>query len=70
MYTPIEVVKVFNEKNLHTEIVIKGTYEKILFRANNISELLGQRNIMSHIWHFDKSEKVVNSIDTLGGKST
>jgi prophage antirepressor-like protein len=63
----MEIVKAFNENNLHTEIVIKGSYEEPLFRANDIGEILEMSNIRSHIQHFDKSEKVVNSIDTLGG---
>ena len=29
----MEVVKAFNNNNLHTEIVIKGSYEEPLFRA-------------------------------------
>ena len=63
----MEIVKAFNENNLHTEIVIKGSYEEPLFRANDIGEILEMSNIRAHIQHFDKSEKVVNSIDTLGG---
>lgn len=63
----MEVVKAFNENNLHTEIVIKGTHQEPLFRANDIGEILEMSNIRAHIQHFDKSEKVVNTIDTLGG---
>jgi len=64
---PMEVVKAFNDNNLHTEIVIKGTYDEPLFRANDIGEILEMSNIRAHIQNFDKSEKVVNTIDTLGG---
>jgi prophage antirepressor-like protein len=63
----MEIVKAFNENNLHTEIVIKGTYDEPLFRANDIGEILEMSNIRAHIQNFDKSEKVVNTIDTLGG---
>ncbi len=59
--------KGFNETNLHTEIVIKSTYEEPLFRENDIGEILEMSNIRPHIQHFDKSEKVVNTIDILGG---
>jgi prophage antirepressor-like protein len=38
-----------------------------LFRANDIAEILEIANIRSTIQNFDKSEKVVNTIDTLGG---
>jgi prophage antirepressor-like protein len=63
----MEVVKAFNENNLHTEIVIKGTYQEPLFRANDIAEILEMGNIRSTIQNFDKSEKVVHTMDTLGG---
>lgn len=63
----MEVVKAFNENNLHTEIIIKGTYDEPLFRANDIGDILEMSNIRAHIQHFDKTEKVVNTIDTLGG---
>jgi prophage antirepressor-like protein len=63
----MEVVKAFNENNLHTEIVIKGTYDEPLFRANDIAEVLEMGNIRSTIQNFDKSEKVVHTMDTLGG---
>ena len=32
----MEIVKVFNTNNLHTNIVIKGTYNEPLFRASDI----------------------------------
>jgi len=63
----MEVVKAFNSNSLHTEIVIKGTCEEPLFRANDIGEVLEMSNIRAHIQHFNESEKVVNTIDTLGG---
>ncbi len=63
----MEVVKAFNTNSLHTEIVIKGTCEEPLFRANDIGEILEMSNIRAHIQHFNESEKVVNTIDTLGG---
>jgi prophage antirepressor-like protein len=63
----MEVVKAFNENNLHTDIIIKGDYNNPLFRASDIGEILEMGNIRSTIQNFDKSEKVVHSIDTLGG---
>ena len=63
----MEVVKAFNSNKLHTEIVIKGTYDKPLFRASDIANILEMSNIRATIQHFDNTEKVVNSIDTLGG---
>jgi prophage antirepressor-like protein len=63
----MEIVKAFNSNNLHTEIVIKGTISEPLFRASDIGEILEMTNIRATIQQFDDSEKVVNSIDTLGG---
>jgi prophage antirepressor-like protein len=63
----MEVVKAFNSNNLHTEIIIKGTYELPLFRANDIGEILEITTIRSTIRDFDETEKVVHSMDTLGG---
>ena len=63
----MEVVKAFNNNSLHTEIIIKGSYEEPLFRANDIAEILEISNIRTTIQHFDKSEKVVHIMDTIGG---
>jgi len=38
-----------------------------LFRVNDITEILEMIIIRSTIQKFDKSEKVVDTIDTLGG---
>ena len=63
----MEVVKAFNENGMHTEIVIRGTHEKPLFRASDIGEVLEIINIRTTIHHFNDTEKVVHSMDTLGG---
>lgn len=36
----MEIVKSFNENNLHTEIIIKGTFDNPLFRASDIGIIL------------------------------
>lgn len=64
----MEIVKAFNSNNLHTEIVIKGTYEDPLFRANDIGLILELTNIRASIANFNDKDKVVISVDTLGGK--
>jgi len=64
----MEVVKAFTTNGLHTEIVIKGTYECPLFRVSDIGEILGITNIRSNIQQFDETEKVSHVIDTSGGK--
>jgi prophage antirepressor-like protein len=63
----MEIVKAFNENNLHTEIVIKGTYEEPLFKASDIGEILEMSNIRAHIVNFDDTERHVNTIDTSTG---
>lgn len=63
----MEVIKAFTENELHTEIVIKGTMENPLFRASDVGEVLEMGNIRTTIQHFDDTEKVVHSMDTLGG---
>ncbi len=63
----MEIVKAFNSNNLHTEIVIKGTCEEPLFRANDIGTILEISTIRSVIRDFDETEKVVHTMHTLGG---
>jgi len=63
----MDIVKAFNENNLHTEIVIKGTIDHPLFRASDIGQVLDMSNIRATIVDFDETEKVVNTIDTPGG---
>jgi prophage antirepressor-like protein len=63
----MEIVKAFNENDLHTDIVIKGTYDNPLFRASDIGVILEISNIRSAIQMFDSSEKGVVTTDTLGG---
>ena len=53
----MEIVKAFNSNQLHTEIVIKGTYNDPLFRASDIGEILEISNIRSTIKDFDETEK-------------
>ena len=63
----MEVVKAFNSNNLHTEIVIKGTINEPLFRASDVGNVLEMGNIRTSINDFNESEKVVHTMDTLGG---
>jgi len=63
----MEVVKAFNANELHTEIIIKGTFEEPLFRASDIGVVLELSNINSIIRDFDESEKdEVLTIDAIG----
>jgi len=63
----MEIVKAFNSNNLHTDIVIKGTPDKPLFRASDIGNILEIVNIRQSISDFNEHEKVVSQTYTLGG---
>ena len=45
----MEIVKAFSTNNLHTNIVIRGTYEDPIFRAIDIAEILQINNIRKTI---------------------
>ena len=63
----MEVVKAFNANELHTEIIIKGTFEEPLFRASDIGAVLELSNIHTSIQHFDESEKDdIHTMDSIG----
>jgi len=63
----MEVVKAFNNNELHTEIIIKGTKEEPLFRASDVGAILGLTNIHASIQNFNEKQKVINITYTLGG---
>jgi prophage antirepressor-like protein len=63
----MEIVKAFNENNLHTNICIKGTHEEPLFRASDIGEVLEISNIRSSTQDFDNTERHVHTVDTSTG---
>ena len=63
----MEIVKAFTENNMHTNIVIKGTYNEPIFRASDIGEILEMGNIRTSIQNFDNTERHVHSMDTSTG---
>jgi hypothetical protein len=63
----MDIVKAFNENDLHTEIVIKGTKDDPLFRASDVGVVLDIASIRSVLRDYDDSEKVVHTMHTLGG---
>jgi prophage antirepressor-like protein len=63
----MDIVKAFNENDLHTDIVIKGTVNDPLFRASDVGVVLDIASIRSVLRDFDESEKVVHTMHTLGG---
>lgn len=64
----MDIVKAFSLNENTATINIQGTHEEPLFQANQIGQILGLTNIRATISKFDEDEKVVNSIDTQGGK--
>ena len=63
----MEIVKAFNNNELHTEIIIKGSKEEPLFRASDIGNVLGITNIHTTIQNFNTKQKVIHTTETLGG---
>ncbi len=63
----MEIVKAFNSNNLHTNIVIKGSYNEPLFKASDIGEILEMANIRTSIANFDDTERHVHTMDTSTG---
>jgi prophage antirepressor-like protein len=65
----MEVIKAFTTNQLHTNITIKGTYEKPLFRAIDIGEVLGIANIRTSIAEFKNDERYDVSVMDVMGRS-
>ena len=63
----MDIIRAFTTNTMHTEIVIKGTIEAPLFRASDIALILEISNIRASIKDFNESEKVVQTMTTLGG---
>ena len=63
----MDIVRAFNANDMHTEIVIKGDVNNPLFRASDIGIILNISNIRTSINDFNETEKVVHSMNTLGG---
>lgn len=63
----MEIVKSFNENNLHTDIVIKGSYDQPLFRAADIGVILEITNINKLIKDYDNTEKILIKHTTNNG---
>ena len=51
-------------------LLLMGTYESPLFRASDIGQVLDIINIRTTIHHFDDTEKVVHTMNTLGGSQS
>lgn len=63
----MDIVEAFNSNGLHTEINIKGNDENPLFRASDIELVLGMTCIRNITRNFDETEKVLITVQTVGG---
>src|SRR5579872_1996396 len=63
----MDIIKAFEANELTIHITIQGSTEEPLFRASDIGTVLGISNIHTSIKDFDGSEKVIHTMDTLGG---
>ncbi len=64
----MEIIKAFQNNELNIPISIIGSSQEPLLRASDIGTVLGISNIRTTIAEFDNTEKVVHTMDTLGGK--
>jgi prophage antirepressor-like protein len=64
----MDIIKAFQTNNVGVNITIQGTYEEPLMRASDIASVLGLVNVHTTIKDFDNTEKVIHSLETLGGK--
>ena len=63
----MDIVKAFENNDMHLHITIQGTPEEPLFRASDIGELLEIVNIRNSIKDFDQTEKHgVHIVDAIG----
>jgi prophage antirepressor-like protein len=62
--TGLNLIKKFED----LDITIHGTSENPLFKAKDIGDLLGIKNIREIIKNYSNKQKVVSLTDTLGGK--
>ncbi len=64
----MDIIKTFQTEGFEKDIVIKGTHENPLFKANDVADLLDIKHIRSVINEFDETEKVSICIKTPGGE--
>lgn len=64
----MDIVRTFHTNNFAKEINILKTTNGILFKATDVASILDMGNIHSSLADFDASEKVLQQVDTLGGK--
>ena len=64
----MDIIKAFNNNELQINITIKGTYNKPLFRASDVAEILDIYSIRSSIINFNEDEKQICVINTPKGE--
>lgn len=64
----MDIVKTFHYNEFSTNITILGTREEPLFKASDIADILELKNMHSTLAPFTPTEKILQEIDTPGGK--
>jgi prophage antirepressor-like protein len=63
----MNIVKAFTNNELSIPITIAGTWKDPVFRASDIGDVLGLKNIRPSLQQLDEEDKVLIEVTTLGG---
>jgi prophage antirepressor-like protein len=63
----MNILKAFEEDDQKYDLTILGTYDKPLFKANEVAKILGITNITTSMTHYTDKEKVYIKHDTISG---
>lgn len=64
----MDIIKAFTNNTTEYKINISGTFEEPLFRASDIANILDLKSFHASIIDFDETEKILQKIETPGGK--
>lgn len=64
----MDIIKAFTNNTTEYKINISGTFEEPLFRASDIANILDLKSFHASIIDFDETEKILEKIETPGGK--
>ena len=64
----MEIIKAFTTNDMHMNITIGGTIQNPLFRASDIGNILDTTSINVIIRDYDKNDKILLPVKTLGGE--
>ncbi len=64
----MDLVLAFTNNNFKSDILVRGSFEEPLFKANDIANVLEISNIRASTLHFDETQKITQTIETETGK--